>query len=185
VRGLEMHLGAQSYVGLAQIEGDAVNVCGLFRRRALAAPGPALLVHYLRAAGLDALAARLAAAEIDATSFCAVAALGFDRRLPPTDRLALGDAGAAIPPFTGNGMAMALQSAELALDPLLAYARGEATWRGTSRAVHTALRRRFRVRLASADALHPFLLQPRRQRWLVALGRRRLLPFGPLLAALH
>jgi hypothetical protein len=48
-----------------------------------------------------------------------------------------------------------------------------------------ALRRRFRLRLAAAGLLHPFLLQPRRQRWLARLARTRLLPFRPLYAALH
>ena len=186
VRDLEMHLGEHSYVGLSRIEDDAVNVCGLFRRRSLRERGPDLLLGYLRAAGLPALASRLAQARMQSESFCAVAALGFDRRpAGSVARIALGDAGATIPPFTGNGMAMAFQSAELALDPLLDYCRGEADWAQTCRATHAALRSRFRVRLASASALHSFLLRPRRQRWFAALGRARLLPFGPLYATLH
>lgn len=185
VRDLEMHLGNEAYVGLSRVEGGAVNVCGLFRRRAVTARGAVLLLEYLRAAGLAVLAGRLTTAELNAESFCAVAALGFDRSVRPTDRVCLGDAGAMIPPFTGNGMAMAFQSAELALAPLLAYSRGEYTWSDTVHATHAALRGRFRVRLASADALHPFLLKPRRQRWFAALGRARLLPFGPLYATLH
>ena len=80
---------------------------------------------------------------------------------------------------------MAFQSAEIALAPLLAFARGEAEWPETRRTIHEALRRRFRMRLASAGALHSFLLQPSRQRWLGALNRARLLPLGPLYAALH
>jgi hypothetical protein len=87
--------------------------------------------------------------------------------------------------FTGNGMAMAFQSAEIALDPLLAYARGQCDWPAASRTIHESLRRRFRVRLASAHLLHPYLLHPGRQRWLAALGRAHLLPFRPLYAALH
>ncbi|MSU48751.1 MAG: hypothetical protein EXS37_06640 [Opitutus sp.] len=185
-RELEMHLGTDCYVGLARIENDGVNVCGLFRRRGVAGRGPGLLLGYLRAAGLNALAARLASAPLDAASFCAVAALGFDRRVSANaGRICLGDAAAMIPPFTGNGMAMAFQSAEAALDPLLAYARGKSGWGATCAAAHTALRRRFRVRLVSAGALHPFLLSPRPQRWFAALGRARLLPFGPLYATLH
>jgi flavin-dependent dehydrogenase len=90
-----------------------------------------------------------------------------------------------IPPFTGNGMAMAFQSAELALPAVLAYARGETDWAQACCVTGEALRERFRLRLASAGALHPFLLRPRRQRWFAALGRARLLPFGPLYATLH
>ena len=159
-RDLEMHLGAACYVGLSKVEDDAVNICGLFRRRAVDGRGVNLLLSYLRAVGLGALAARIDAAQIDHGSFSAVAALAFDRRMPPSDRVALGDAGAMIPPFTGNGMAMAFQSAELALPPLIDYARAGCEWPATSRAIQRALRSRFRVRLASAGALHPFLLGP-------------------------
>jgi hypothetical protein len=183
-RDLEMHVGRQSYIGLSRVA-EGVNVCGLFRRRAIAGRGPALLVDYVRAAGLGGLAERLTAAPVDAESFCAVAALDFDRRVNPNDRVCLGDASAMIPPFTGNGMAMAFQSAELALMPLLGYASNKAGWPETCRAVQSALQCRFRVRLASAKALHPFLLQPWRQRWFALLGRTRLLPFGPLYATLH
>src|SRR5580704_10040607 len=173
---LELHLGRRAYVGLSPVEDGAVNVCGLFHlREEVRGERAALLLAHLRNAGLDALAGRLECAEIDEPSFTAVAGLSFDRSPPATDRLVLGDAFAMIPPFTGNGMAMAFQSAELALDPLLGYARGEAGWPAAGRAVHTRLHRRFRLRLASANALHAFLFSPRSQRWLFALNRARLL----------
>ena len=184
-RDLEVHLGDDAYVGLSRIENDTVNVCGLFRRRAIAAPGAQLLLRYLEASGLRELAARLQAAAIDAASFSAIAALAFDRRTYATSRLQLGDACAMIPPFTGNGMAMAFQSAEAALDPLLAYSRGRATWGEARDETNRALRGRFRVRLASAHLLHPFLLAPQRQRWLARLNRARLLPFRTLYHVLH
>ena len=186
-RDLELHLGDQAYVGLSRVEDGAVNICGLFRRRALCAKGPNLLLGYLQAAGLAALAARLAAARLDSTSFCAVAAVAFDRRVAALtrDRICLGDTCAMIPPFTGNGMAMAFQSAECALGPLIAFARGTADWPATCQLVHDTLRRRFRLRLASAGAIHSFFLQPPRQRVLGALNRARLLPLRPLYAALH
>lgn len=185
VRELELHLGEEGYVGLAQIEDGRVNVCGLFRRRELVAPGAALLLAYLRAAGLTRLADRIAASAIDPASFSAVAALSFSRRVVSGERICLGDTCAMIPPFTGNGMAMAFQSAAVALDPLLAFSRGETGWPETCRATHAALRARFRVRLASAEVLHPFLLRPAGQRWLSVLNRARLLPLRPLYAATH
>jgi flavin-dependent dehydrogenase len=184
-RDLEMHLGDHCYVGLARVEENVVNVCGLFRRRPLRGQSVALLDAYLRAGGLDLLADRLGGARPEVESFCAVAALGFDRRTSADGRVCLGDATAMIPPFTGNGMAMAFQSAELALEPLVRFARHGADWTGTCRVINTALRRRFRMRLASAEAFHPFLLRPSRQRWFAVLGRSNLLPFGPMYAALH
>ncbi len=184
-RDLEVHLGDHAYVGLAKIEDHRVNVCGLFRRRELCAKGPDLLLGYLQAAQLPKLASRLATAAVDPASFCAVAAVDFDRRVTPSSQVRLGDTCAMIPPFTGHGMAMAFQSAELSLDPLLAYARGTADWPATRAAIHHALHRRFRLRLATAAALHAFLLQPPRQRIFAALNRARLLPLRPLYAALH
>jgi flavin-dependent dehydrogenase len=184
-RDLELHLGDQAYVGLSRVEGDQVNVCGLFRRRELCAKGSNLLLGYLQAAGLTELAARLAAAKPDEASFCAVAAVEFTPRVPVGDGARLGDACAMVPPFTGNGMAMAFQGAETALDPLLRFAHGEASWPETCRELHSALRRRFRLRLASAGALHPYLLQPGRQRWLARLNRAHLLPLRPLYTLLH
>lgn len=182
---LEMHLGDHCYAGLSRVEGGAVNVCGLFRRGLATGSGPTLLLQSLRAAGLEALARRLARAEIDAGSFCAVAALGFAHTAEAEDRFCVGDAIGMLPPFTGNGMAAALQGAELALEPLLAYARGLVTWPDAVRAGRTAQRRKFRRRFASAAILHPFLLHPWGQRCFAALGRARLLPFRPLYAALH
>jgi flavin-dependent dehydrogenase len=184
-RDLELHLGSECYVGLSRVEDHVVNVCGLFRRRALAARGPQLLHDYLRACGLGSLAARIAAARVDAESFCAVAALSFEPMRTVPGEIRVGDAGGMMPPFTGNGMAVAFQSAAVVLEPLLAFTRGARTWEETCAAANVALRRRFRLRLASANALHPFLLRPRRQRWLARLNRARLIPLAPLYAATH
>ena len=184
-RDLELHLGDYAYIGLTRIEEGRVNICGLFRRREIAAKGAHLLKAYLIESGLSSLAKRLERAELDQHSFCAVAAVGFDRHVPPSNEVRLGDTLAMIPPFTGHGMAMAFLSAEVALAPLIAFARGCEEWPETRRVIHDLLRRRFRLRLASASALHSFLLQPSRQRWLGALNRARLLPLRPLYAALH
>ena len=182
---LEVHLGEEAYIGLTPVEDGRVNVCGLFRRRELSAKGPDLILAYLQAAKLAALAGRLTGADFDAESFCAVAAVDFDPHVPVNRRVALGDACAMIPPFTGNGMAMAFQSAEVALDPLLTYARDSADWPETCAAIQNSLQHRFRLRLAAADMLHPFLLQPTRQRWLTRLSRAHLLPLRQLYSVLH
>jgi len=184
-RDLEIHLGDHAYVGLTHVEKGRVNICGLFRRRELAGKGAFLLSEYLIACGLPALAERVRSAQLDDNSFSAVAAVAFDPHVGAPDAVRLGDNLAMIPPFTGHGMAMAFQSAETALGPLVAYANGKVDWPTTRASIHNRLRRRFRVRLASASALHSFLFKPSRQRWLSALSRARLLPLGPLYAALH
>lgn len=187
VSELELHLGDHAYIGLCAVEGNLVNISGLFRQRPdlpVLARDTALIT-YLRAAGLTALADRLDAAHIDPNSYSAIAGLGFSQPSTRTDRLVIGDTYAMIPPFTGHGMAMAFQSAEQSLDPLLAWSRGEASWSDTLRIVHQRLRTLFRLRLASASALHPFLFRPSRQRLLATASRLHLLPMEPLYALTH
>ncbi len=185
LRDLEVHLGERAYVGATRVENGRVNLCGFFQRRSLGGRGGQIFLGYLRAAGLDDLADRLREAEIDEASFCAVAALQCDRSAIATPELRLGDACAMIPPFTGNGMAMAFQSAECALGPLVAFARGNVSWSVARQTVQRALRRRFRVRLAVAQILHPFLLQRGMQATLSLLNRAQLVPLTPLHRVLH
>ena len=187
---LEVHLGEQAYVGLSRVENAETNVCGLFRRRPISpdgpgAPGSDVLLRYLDAVGLAALARRLEAADLDQSSSCAVAGLSFRAPGPPARRICLGDHFAMPPPFTGNGMAMALQSAALALDPLIAWARHQRSWLETIAVVNRRLRRRFRTRLTSANLIHPYLFEPGRQRWLMFASRARLLPLRPLYYLTH
>ena len=93
-------------------------------------------------------------------------------------RLNLGDAFSMIPPFTGNGMTMAFQSAELALEPLLDYARQNETWPDTVAKIRQAHARQFDRRVRWAMRLHPFLLHPLGQRALVTLAKIHAVPFG-------
>jgi 2-polyprenyl-6-methoxyphenol hydroxylase-like FAD-dependent oxidoreductase len=181
----EIHLGERCYVGLSRVEDGAINVCGIFAPRDRAERGLGLLLSYLEAAGLAGLARRIRAADPDASSFCVTAATLGDRRIPRSERVCLGDASATIPPFTGNGLAMALQSAGLALPPLLAYARGDASWEETGGAIASAQRARFGRRLALAALIHPFFLERRRQRCLAAVVGSRIVPFRAFYAALR
>src|SRR5690606_33521110 len=94
---------------------------------------------------------------------CAVAGVQFGWMPEETDAVSLGDAFAAIPPFTGHGMAMALQAAVLAAEPLAAWSAGDIGWDVATTLIQRRLRRRFTLRLAAARLLHPFLLAPRGQ----------------------
>jgi flavin-dependent dehydrogenase len=181
----EVHLGDRAYVGLSRIETGDINVCGIFAQREVAARGIGLIPGYLAAAGLGGLAERMGSADVDAESYCVTAAPLGDRRIAESDRVWIGDACASIPPFTGNGLAMALQGAELAVAPLRAYARRAAAWADSIRTIARAQRLRFRRRLMVASLLHPFFLQRRRQECLAALAHSHLIPFRALYAALH
>jgi flavin-dependent dehydrogenase len=183
---LELHLGDNAYVGLSAVEGGWINVCGVFRRRpGLEFARDDALPAYLHASGLSLLAERLAAAEVRPGSRSAVAGFAFDRRITADDGVQLGDACAMIPPFTGNGMAMAFTSSALALDPLVAWSWGERSWSETVRGIRDSLAREFKLRLNSAAVLHPFLLTRIGQRGLGTAARAGLLPFRPIYQLLH
>lgn len=174
---LEVHLGRNGYVGLAQVEAGRVNVCGLFRiDRALS--GSDLLGAYLEAGGLSSLAQRIREAEVDEASRAAVAGFRLGRQKVPPHRLALGDAWGMIPPFTGNGMSMAFESAELAVEPLCQYSEGACDWETACRQVGWRLQKKFSLRLLGARLLHPGLTLPAGQAFLSAVSRSGCLPFS-------
>lgn len=181
----ESHLGDRAYVGLSRVETGEINLCGMFAHRAVAARGADMIPAYLAAAGMGALAERLRAAEIDPASFCVTAATLGDLRVAEPDRVRIGDACATIPAFTGNGLAMALQGAEVALPPLQAYASGHASWEEASRAIATAQRKRFRRRLLVARLVQPFFLERRWQSMLATLFNAQLVPVRAFYAALR
>lgn len=178
---LELHLGRRAYVGLTRVEDGIINVCGLFPRPQTGEDTS--LIARLRAVDLSGLAARLAGAVGLPGTACAVAGLAY-RPSPPRSG-ALGDHQGLIPPFTGHGMTVALQSAALALDPLEAWARGRTSWPDAMAALQKHWLRRFRRRLAIGRWLHPWLLDPNRRRIVHALHAWRLLPFDPLYRLCH
>lgn len=186
VGDLEMHLGLEAYVGLARVEDGWVNLCGLFKRRAgLKMDSVETLAATLRACGLEGLAERVEGAELREGSACAVAGFAFDRRIESGRGVVLGDACAMIPPFTGNGMAMAFTGAELAVEPLLEWSGGHLSWEQATQRIEAALKREFRLRIAGAAWLHPFLLETRRQTMFGAAARAGILPLRPLYHLLH
>jgi len=181
---LEMHLGRNGYLGLAKIEDEKVNICGLFQKSIPAgAKGPSLLTALLRSGGLLELADRLDSANLDASTFCGVA--GFQTGWQPARGFSIGDATHMIPPFTGNGMSMAFESAETALRHALAYARGECSWDAAALACATDLDRRFRRRMLASAGIHGILTSPLPSRAATALARTRLLPLQPILQLLR
>ncbi len=183
---LEIHLGNQAYVGLSAVEDGRTNVCALFRKRpGVKASKGDLLEAYLRASGLDAVAERFKDGSPDQASHCGVAGIGFHSQRADATQARLGDFFQLIPPFTGNGMSIALESAVLAVEPMLAYARGEADWPEVCSAVEARNQKNFGWRLRAANALHPLILNPLGQGVLSSLVKSRMLPFNLLYRATH
>ena len=172
---LEMFTSPGGYIGLAKIEDGMVNICGLFKARpARGAKGSALLLTMLRESSLHALADRL-----DESSFCGVA--GFQTGLQAGPAFSIGDAASMIPPFTGNGMSMAFESAECALQPALDYAAGRKSWLEAAAASTASQASRFKRRLTTATILHHFLMNRTALRITRTLAHRKMMPFQTLL----
>jgi 2-polyprenyl-6-methoxyphenol hydroxylase-like FAD-dependent oxidoreductase len=156
-----MHISEAGYVGLCRLPGEEVNVCGLFRRCGTEPALPALLPEIFSQSGGALLRSRLIAADWNEETFCAVGGVPFRQFIRPEAReCRLGDAWAMMPPMTGNGMSMAIESAELALAPLCQYAEGSCTWKQTTRAVWERSRSAFAARLRHADWLHAAIFRP-------------------------
>ena len=170
---LEMHVSPSGYVGLCKISGGEVNVCGLFRRRAGENSSAQNSRERLRGQPGSPLNQRLAAAEFDEDSFCAIAGLSLrPQRAVARAEVCVGDAITMIPPVTGNGMSMAFESAELAVAPLVAWSRGETSWAEAQNQIASACDAAFARRLAWAQWLQRCLLTPALQNPLAALVSR-------------
>jgi flavin-dependent dehydrogenase len=173
VADLEMHVSPCGYVGLCKINGSEVNVCGLFRKRA-GENGEANSRHeLLRGQPGSPLRQRLATAEFDESSFCAVAGLSLrPQQAASRVEICIGDAITMIPPVTGNGMSMAFESAELAMVSLAAWSRGELSWNEARQQIARDCDAAFARRLAWAKWLQRIVLTPALQNPLVALADR-------------
>jgi len=150
---LEMHAMRDGYIGVNRIEAGALNVCGLFRVRAGGGP-PESKLEWLRGDPGSPLRERLRGAEFDPRSFCAVAGLELrpQRALDRTE-CCIGDRVTMTPPVTGNGMSMAFESAELAVEPMADYSLGRVDWPGARRRVAQRCDAAFARRLAWARRL--------------------------------
>ncbi|HYN89246.1 MAG TPA: hypothetical protein VER55_11975, partial [Ardenticatenaceae bacterium] len=163
---VELHAFAGGYLGLSAIEGGRTNLCLLATETAFRAVGRSpdrLLEHIGRQNPV--VAARLHGSE-RAGNLIAVSQLAFGPKAAvERDVLMLGDAAQLIPPLAGDGMAMALQSAELAAPLVDDFLHGGAALTLT-RAYTTDWHHEFQRRLRFARLVQPLFLRPR----LLSLG---------------
>ncbi len=158
---VELYLMPSGYVGLCRVGPDTVNVCGLFRVRSAVTDLARHWRDWLGGAPESALHRRMLDANFDEDSFSSVAGLCLrPGRGILSAECRVGDALTLIPPMTGNGMSMAFESAELAVEPIARFHRGERTWEETRREIATACDRRFARRLRWAAWLQWALFQP-------------------------
>jgi flavin-dependent dehydrogenase len=170
---LEMHFIPTGYVGLCRLADGVVNICGLFRSRTTVPDLAQRWRDWLGGPAESVLHARLGEAQFDEHSFCSVAGLCLHpQRAIQRDQCCVGDALTMIPPVTGNGMSMAFESAELAVEPLAKFSRGDLTWNGTQQEVASACDNRFASRLRWAAWLQRALFQPSVRSTLLFLAAR-------------
>ena len=157
---LEMHLAPDGYTGINRINDGEVNVCGLFRvRQGNRSPGSK--PDWLRGEAGSLLHARLGAAEFAPDSFCSVAGLQLKpQRAAAKTECCIGDTVTMTPPVTGNGMSMAFESAELAIEPLAAYSQGQLNWAPAQAQIARLCDTTFARRLVWARRLHWMMISP-------------------------
>lgn len=156
---LEMHALRFGYVGMCRLNSNVVNVCGLFRRcvtnGAMARAG----FDLLRGEPGTILNQRLGKAELDEASLSSVAGLSLRPcRAAQSNECRIGDALTMIPPVTGNGMSVAFESAEMAIEPLRAFSERQISWNQTKRMIAQSCDTTFARRLAWARLLQWFML---------------------------
>ncbi|HEX9048048.1 MAG TPA: FAD-dependent monooxygenase [Verrucomicrobiae bacterium] len=157
---LEMHVSSGGYVGINRTSNGEINVCGLFHLREGQRRAESKL-DWLRGEEGSSLRARIGDASFDRDSFCAVGGLQLrPQRATEHAECCVGDAVTMTPPVTGNGMSMAFESAELALEPLAAYSAGRSSWTETRREIASRCDTMFAQRLAWARRLQWLMMSP-------------------------
>jgi flavin-dependent dehydrogenase len=182
---VELYLFPGGYVGINPIEDSEsgasgggegrANVCALITYAAFQALGKT--PERVLAAAAERhppLASRLRGAQLAPASECATAPVDTERRPAPWDAAqgapCLGDTAAMIPPLAGDGMAMALRSAELCLEPAHAFLAGRLTRAEWADTYTRAWQQEFATRLRLGRALQAGLTTPRLGDGLAALG---------------
>ncbi len=181
--GLEMHLGSNGYVGITPVEEDRFNICGLFQLQPdCRGKGSDRLIAYLEQGGHHELVERLRDSEIDESSVSGVSALSLGWQKKEDGAFVVGDAGSVIPPFTGNGMSMAFESAFGSIEPLTAWSLAAESWNSATKRAMLIQRQLFRKRIRASLALQRALLDPRGQNVFEFLSSRNMVPFHALLS---
>ncbi|MFC4597825.1 NAD(P)/FAD-dependent oxidoreductase [Cohnella hongkongensis] len=171
---VDLYFFRDGYVGLAPIEDGRLNVAAIVTLSACRRYGPADALGSIldRAAErIPALGRRLQrAVPVPGTQAAAAPVPIRSRPIPWNGIPGVGDALAAIPPFCGDGMSMALRSAELCAPLADAYLRGDCTYRQWEKIYSQHIRRQFAGALRWGGWLERLLTRPALAAWLLRAG---------------
>lgn len=161
------------YAGINPVEGGRANLCLLVEEETFRAVGGTVEGMIAAAAAAnEALGEQLAGAHPLEETTCTVAAVNTESPACPWQGLPrLGDAAVMLPPFCGDGMAMALRGAQLCVDGADAYLRGDCTLDEWAAHYTAAWRAEFAPRVRLARRLQRLLMMPHVAGGLLALGR--------------
>ncbi len=154
---IELHAFEGGYCGLSAIESGQVNLCWIGHDRILQgdrALPPALYTN-------PVLADRLSKMTRVQSSLNGLSQISLD--IKPKfvrDICQIGDTAGMITPLCGDGMAMALRSAELAVPLAVGFLKGELSESQFKRGYESAWNREFWLRLRVGKLMHQAFIQP-------------------------
>jgi len=158
---LEMHLRPDAYVGLCRVEGERVNVCGLFRTKETVPDLKKAWEEWLIGGTSSTLTKKCPNIIFDKDSLSVVAGLPIKPfQISDTSVFSVGDAVTMIPPVTGNGMSLAIESAWAAAGIARDYAAGRISWGMAQELVSQGYTRSYGRRLRWAEWLQRGVLSP-------------------------
>jgi menaquinone-9 beta-reductase len=155
---IELHAFPGGYCGLSQIETGEINLCWIGHDKILQSGGDRGLPGALwqNPVLADRLASLTCTRSLHHLSQISLAMKGnFDG-----DIWMIGDTAGMIPPLCGDGMAMALRTAELAVPLLQDYLEGRISLLAMKQQYSQAWQREFQLRLRLGRMVHSCFTQP-------------------------
>jgi 2-polyprenyl-6-methoxyphenol hydroxylase-like FAD-dependent oxidoreductase len=169
---LELHFSNRGYVGLSRLphRERTFNVCALFRydgELRVTRDADHLAESFTRGMGAP-LVRLLERAKFIPETFSAVAGLSLSRtQVGSSAECRIGDSICMIPPLTGNGMSIALETAALSAPYLAAFSQERISWLRTLESTSQSCNSLLRNRLSAAGFLQGLSSHP--------VGRRSML----------
>ena len=159
---IELHAFPGGYAGLSHVEEGRANLCWISHERLLKEVGgtpEAVAAHFL--AQNAALAERLASMRRVSDSFLAISQVSLARKSAfDQDVCMVGDTAGMIAPLCGDGMAMALRGAELAVPHAADFLRGRRSAAAFRTDYAAAWSRAFGMRLHLGRWMHRGYARP-------------------------
>ena len=157
---VELHAYDGGYCGVGAVENGLTNVCALAKYETVAGRSPDEFWHWQLSQSASLRERMRGATQI--FPWLATANVRFGRRAPiENGAFMCGDSAGYIHPLTGNGMAMAARSGELAAAVIASSLRGEISKIDAEELYAQAWHREFDGRLRSATRLEKLLVSSR------------------------